>query len=382
MNGDLENQTKSLFLWRNILLEYLFLERKFLKMGLITKEVEVVLANKMIQYYENLGYSIPRRKTRNHGMCIKRGTTIIVKTEDLPPNSEEIVMLCCDCCGKIYELKYKDYLKSLRDGKKYCHKCSIKLFASGENASGYNPNLTDEDRINKRNFPEYDDFVKRVYERDNYTCQCCGVKPKRGLIAHHLNGYNWYVEGRTDETNAVTLCENCHGNFHYQYGSGNNTREQYEEWIGCALGELTKYNGTLPTTRKVFCCEENKIYDSAKQYALLHDVTTEATNQACHHKKTWSLKGNHLFWYDEYMHMSIEDIEKVINHSSIKPVKVVCLTTGIIFASATDAIQKYGLKSVSGIIRVCKGERKSAGKLPDGTPLQWMYYEDFFKTSN
>jgi len=27
MNGDLGNQPKSLFLWRNILLEYLFLER-------------------------------------------------------------------------------------------------------------------------------------------------------------------------------------------------------------------------------------------------------------------------------------------------------------------------------------------------------------------
>lgn len=26
-----------------------------------------------------------------------------------------------------------------------------------------------------------------------------------------------------------------------------------------------------------------------------------------------------------------------------------------------------------------EGNKKTAGKLPDGTPLQWTYYEDFLK---
>ena len=45
--------------------------------------------------------------------------------------------------------------------------------------------------------------------RDKYTCKCCGHRGGT-LEVHHLNGYNWFVEGRTDETNAVVLCQNCH----------------------------------------------------------------------------------------------------------------------------------------------------------------------------
>ena len=40
---------------------------------------------------------------------------------------------------------------------------------------------------------------------------------------------------------------------------------------------------------------------------------------------------------------------------------------------------KYGLKRPNGISLVCKGRQNYAGKLPDGTPLKWMYYDDFLK---
>ena len=32
-------------------------------------------------------------------------------------------------------------------------------------------------------------------------------------------------------TNGVTLCEDCHKEFHKIYGYGNNTEKQYEEFI-------------------------------------------------------------------------------------------------------------------------------------------------------
>ncbi len=34
-------------------------------MGLITEEVEVILSNKIIEYYENLGYEILTSPTKN-----------------------------------------------------------------------------------------------------------------------------------------------------------------------------------------------------------------------------------------------------------------------------------------------------------------------------
>lgn len=101
----------------------------------------------------------------------------------------------------------------------------------GSNNPNYNPNLTDEDRESRRNIPDYQEFIKEVYKRDNYTCQRCGDNKGGNLVAHHLNGYDTFKEQRTDVNNGVTLCNVCHKEFHSLYGYGNNTKEQYEEWI-------------------------------------------------------------------------------------------------------------------------------------------------------
>ena len=77
---------------------------------------------------------------------------------------------------------------------------------------------------------------REVFELDNYTCRCCGTK-KSPFNAHHLNGWNWAIEQRHDVNNGLTLCENCHILFHKNYGCGNNTKEQYQEFF------FLRYNG-------------------------------------------------------------------------------------------------------------------------------------------
>lgn len=101
----------------------------------------------------------------------------------------------------------------------------------GANNPNYKADLTQEDRENRRNIPGYRDFIKGVFERDNYTCQRCGDNKGGNLVAHHLNGYDTFKEQRTDVNNGVTLCNVCHKEFHSLYGYGNNTKEQYKEWI-------------------------------------------------------------------------------------------------------------------------------------------------------
>lgn len=52
-------------------------------MGLITKEVEILLTNN-VKYYEDLGYKIPREKNKQGKLTVPIGSKILVKINDLP----------------------------------------------------------------------------------------------------------------------------------------------------------------------------------------------------------------------------------------------------------------------------------------------------------
>ena len=100
----------------------------------------------------------------------------------------------------------------------------------GADNPNYNPDKTEEERELGRVIPGYKDWVRAVYARDGYVCQCCGYDKGGILNAHHLDGYNWCKEKRIDVSNGITLCEGCHIEFHRIYGYRNNSLEQFEEF--------------------------------------------------------------------------------------------------------------------------------------------------------
>ena len=110
-----------------------------------------------------------------------------------------------------------------------CKKCYLEN-NKGENAPNWNPNLTNKDRLYKRHIFGYDIWAKQVKIRDNFTCGICGGSSGCSLVSHHLEGYSANPDLRTMLSNGVCLCENCHKNFHHNYGYGNNTRKQFEEF--------------------------------------------------------------------------------------------------------------------------------------------------------
>lgn len=105
----------------------------------------------------------------------------------------------------------------------------------GDKHSKWNPLLTTEDRLATRKVPANTAWRKEVFERDDYTCQTCISNKGGNLVAHHLNGYHWDKENRFNTDNGTTLCDSCHKDFHSQYGYGNNTKEQFEEYQSKAL---------------------------------------------------------------------------------------------------------------------------------------------------
>ena len=110
---------------------------------------------------------------------------------------------------------------------------------TGELAAHYKPELTEEDRTKRRLVPGYVEWEQTVKYNANWTCDCCQTKNK-GMCSHHLDGYNWCKEKRTDVSNGVCLCSECHNEFHKIYGKGNNTKEQYIEFKRIKLEEKRK----------------------------------------------------------------------------------------------------------------------------------------------
>lgn len=92
----------------------------------------------------------------------------------------------------------------------------------------YNPNLSKEDRERNRGSVKYNEWRNSVYDRDNYRCIICG---NNNIQAHHLDGWNWCKEKRYDIENGLTLCKFHHNDFHKKYGRGNNTKEQFNEYL-------------------------------------------------------------------------------------------------------------------------------------------------------
>ena len=318
-------------------------------MGLITEFTYVNITNKNKKYYKEKGYNFTDKEKN-----------IKVKVKDLPNGSNAKVEVKCDNCKEILIISWRTYIKHVHDNEiYYCGKnknnCSTKILLKGELNGFYgkhhnkesiekmknnnwsknhkrelspnwNPNLTDEERLNNRSKnPEYTEFVKKVMARDNYTCKCCGKILNNNGIVHHLDGYNWCVERRTDETNGITLCKTCHKEFHSIYGYGNNTKEQFEEWMGYTIGELEKYDEGLPTARKIYCIEEDKVYNSAKELANEWDLktTTNIYNQCnkiiVNNKlKSKTVRGKHLLWYEEYKNFTKEELNEYKKNNPYK----------------------------------------------------------------
>jgi 5-methylcytosine-specific restriction endonuclease McrA len=64
----------------------------------------------------------------------------------------------------------------------------------------------------QRNMPQYGEWRKAVYTRDDYTCQECGAKGN--IVAHHVKPWAHYPELRFEVSNGITLCDDCHATKH------------------------------------------------------------------------------------------------------------------------------------------------------------------------
>lgn len=366
-------------------------------MSLISIFANVKITSKNAKYYKELGYEIPYKIDSHGRYVIAVNEEIVVNVNDLPRYSNAKVIMKCDCCGRETSTLYTNYRKSLREnGENYCIKCFTTVINTGENHCMWNPNITIEEReLTRRTIPGYTNFIKEVLARDNYTCQCCN-KTNCRLEVHHLDGYDWCKEKRCNLLNGISLCKNCHKNFHAKYGKGGNTKQQFEEWLGKSIHLLNTYNGVLPTAREIYCIEEDKIYNSALQFSDIHKIKSVSTViKTCNCAKILAthpeiktvklsekeylpkkIKGLHILWLEDYKVLSMDQINTYLQNSKniSRGTKIICLDTFEVFDNLSLCATKY--KISSNTIKECCRTQNSH-KRRDGKVFNFRFWEEY-----
>lgn len=331
------------------------------------KEIEIKIYRGYVNYYLDKGYEIKKNKKGKYN----KYTKLKIKTEDLPPNSRIKIHHICKYCNKISYISYQTY--NLKIIKEACHICAMKYFFSGENSPFYNHNLTTEVRINRRLIYENKIFTQSVLKRDNYKCFIC--KTHRNLEVHHLESYKLCKEKRTDVENGITLCHDCHFQFHKIYGYKNISKDVFLNYCNISDLNLKCELVKIEPEKKVICYENGIIYDSCRDAAIELKLDVFKIKSVCCHKKSTdnfiyrTTGGLHFFFYDEFQKMSEKEIENYVKTKQSKCKKIKCLDTDEIFLSIRAASIKYNTRP-SEIIKRLKKQISSSYK---NIPINWIY---------
>ena len=178
--------------------------------------------------------------------------------------------------------------------------------------------------------------------------------------------------------NTSDICSCCKGDIQYSgMVNGNFLVWQYYD------DYLNNPKSNIVHTGKVVCLNTKQIFNSQKEAGDYYKMDYYGIGRCCNNKvkSAGKLNGEKLVWvyYEEYITMSQELISKKIteNNMTIREYKgreVICITTNIKFNSCKEA-SIYASRNPCSIIQCCKQNTNSCGKLSDGTPLKWMYYD-------
>ena len=101
----------------------------------------------------------------------------------------------------------------------------------GNRHPGWNRELKQEDRDRSRlgtpTQRRWSLVARQIRSRDRVTCIACGAQ---GTSIHHLEPWAFDRELRYDAANLVTLCKECHEQFHELYGKDAGL-EDFEEYL-------------------------------------------------------------------------------------------------------------------------------------------------------
>ena len=134
-------------------------------------------------------------------------------------------------CGEVF---YTYLERFLNENKRQCNDCGIAR-RCGDGNPNWKGGITPESQ-KLRHSKEYVNWRNDVFERDNYTCQCCGDNIGGNLQAHHINNFSDNEDIRFALYNGITMCDKCHdfrniGSFHNIYGTNDNNILELQDYF-------------------------------------------------------------------------------------------------------------------------------------------------------
>jgi len=105
------------------------------------------------------------------------------RNKNLPETNHQTYWICKCSCGR----EISAYAVALKDGRQ--KSCGDGVHMLGELSPNWQGGKTPEN-IRLRGTKQYRDWRKKVYEKDWFTCQCCGRN--KGIIknAHHIYNFS------------------------------------------------------------------------------------------------------------------------------------------------------------------------------------------------
>lgn len=122
-----------------------------------------------------------------------------------PPEIKKCIY--CQKEFKTYERKTKIYCS------KKCYDLDKQIRMKGEKSHLWQGGKTQKNKL-LRTQAKYRYWRKKIFERDNWTCQKCNAKSQKGkriyLEAHHIKHINQNPNLLYEINNGITLCRKCH----------------------------------------------------------------------------------------------------------------------------------------------------------------------------
>ena len=166
--------------------------------------------------------------SQKYNMLTALYQTRVKKTNTPTKDGTAPAWVClCECGNETIRESH-----SLRNGTTQSCGCLIEVRKRervGKDHPSYNPNLTDDERRERRLDPKYRLWVIAVLDRDK-VCRRCDSDSR--LHCHHIYPYGQHPELRKEITNGVVLCHDCHREFHHKHGNRYNNANQVSKFIG------------------------------------------------------------------------------------------------------------------------------------------------------